>query len=498
METIPSESVCYPAKLVHGHIVRLMREGVPFIFYPCIPHTTKEDPGARNHFNCPIVASYPEVILNNVDGIRQGAVRYANPFLPLHDAKRLSVRLSEELAWAGVTQKEAAAAVAAGKAEYARFKAEVRARGEEALAEIESRGLQGLVLAGRPYHADPEINHGIAELCVSLGMAVLTEDSVAHLGKVERPLRVVDQWVYHTRLYAAASFVAARDDLALVQLNSFGCGLDAVTTDQAQEILERYGRIYTVIKIDEQSNLGAARIRLRSLKAALEARRAAVGARRPALPLQPRPLFTREMKPRYTILAPQMAPIHFAMIEEAFRLSGYDLEILPDVDRAAVNEGLTFVNNDACFPSILVTGQMMAALRSGRYDLERTALLISQTGGGCRATNYIAFIRKALADAGMARIPVILPERAGPGEEPGVPHGAASPRARAHGADLRRPPHAHALPCPTVRVGPRRGAGARRRVDGEMPRGTGASRLHPIRPHGPRHGARIRRAADPR
>ncbi len=281
IETIPSESVCYPGKLVHGHIARLLQQGVPFIFYPCIPHNPKEDPGARNHFNCPIVASYPEVVLNNIDGIRprpgapgseHAGPRYANPFLPLHDAKRLAVRLQEELAWAGVTREEAARAVAAGKAEQARFKAEVRAQGERALAEIRRRGLRGLVLAGRPYHLDPEVNHGIAELALSLGMPVLTEDSVAHLGTVRRPLRVVDQWVYHTRLYAAASFVAEQDDLALVQLNSFGCGLDAVTTDQVMEILDQRGRIHTVIKIDEQSNLGAVRIRLRSLKAALDAR----------------------------------------------------------------------------------------------------------------------------------------------------------------------------------------------------------------------------------
>jgi predicted CoA-substrate-specific enzyme activase len=424
IETIPSESVCYPGKLVHGHVARLMKEGVPFIFYPCVPHIPKEDPEARNQFNCPIVTSYPEVVLNNVEGTRTnpgrpGALRYADPFLPLQNSRRMKVRLGEELAWAGVTKPEVSAAVDAGYAEQARFKAEIRARGEEALREIRRRGLRGLVLAGRPYHLDPEINHGIAELATSLGMAVLTEDSVAHLGKIERPLRVVDQWVYHTRLYAAASFVAQHDELALVQLNSFGCGLDAVTTDQVQEILERHGRIYTVIKIDEQSNLGAMRIRLRSLKAALEAREKSgvpgeAGTARP-----PRPLFTKKMRQDYTILAPQMSPIHFRIIQSAFRQSGYRLEVLPDVDRGAVNEGLTYVNNDACFPSIMVVGQLMEALRSGRYDLQRTALLISQTGGGCRATNYIAFIRKALADAGMEHVPVISLNALGLEKNPG-------------------------------------------------------------------------------
>ena len=419
LETIPSESVCYPGKLVHGHVARLMKEGVPFIFYPCIPHSPREDSGARNHFNCPIVTSYPEVVLNNVDGIRQGAVRYANPFLPLHDARRLKVRLAEELAWSGVTAREVSAAVEAGKAKQARFRADVRTQGRKALDEIRSRGLHGLVFAGRPYHLDPEINHGIAELAVSLGMPVLTEDSVAHLGRIQRPLRVVDQWTYSTRLYAAAHAVAERDDLELVQLNSFGCGLDAVTADQVQEILEARGKISTVIKIDEQSNLGAARIRLRSLRAAVHAR-ARSGVRLHASPPEPaRPVFTEVMRREHTILAPQMSPIHFRIIEHAFRLSGYRLEILPEVDRNAVNEGLTFVNNDACFPSVLVVGQMMAALRSGRYDLTRTSLLVTQTGGGCRATNYIAFIRKALADSGMAHVPVISLNALGLEKNPG-------------------------------------------------------------------------------
>ena len=272
LETIPSESVCYPGKLVHGHVARLMKEGVPFIFYPCIPHSPREDSGARNHFNCPIVTSYPEVILNNVDGVRHGTVRYANPFLPLHDLRRLKKRLAEELAWCGVTTREAAAAVEAGDAEQRRFKADVRAKGQEALDEIERRGLHGVVFAGRPYHLDPEINHGIAEVAISLGMPVLTEDSVAHLGRITRPLRVIDQWVYHTALRRGTRRGGAqRPGAGPAELVRVRPG-PAVTTDQVQEILEAHGRISTVIKIDEQSNLGAVRIRLRSLKAAVQAR----------------------------------------------------------------------------------------------------------------------------------------------------------------------------------------------------------------------------------
>jgi predicted nucleotide-binding protein (sugar kinase/HSP70/actin superfamily) len=292
-------------------------------------------------------------------------------------------------------------------------------KGEEALEWVERRGGHGIVLAGRPYHVDPEIHHGIPSIIAELGMAVISEDSIAHLAEVVRPLRVVDQWSYHSRLYAAATFVSRRDDLDLVQLVSFGCGLDAVTSDQVAEILEAAGKIYTGIKIDEQANLGAARIRLRSLAAAIAERGAAKRRVHAAPEPKGRPLFTENMREGYTILAPQMSPIHFSIIEKAFRLSGYNLEILKVTDKEATDAGLRAVHNDACYPTILVVGQIMAALRSGRYDLTRTAILISQTGGGCRATNYISFIRKALADAGMAHIPVISLNAAGMERNPG-------------------------------------------------------------------------------
>ena len=263
------------------------------------------------------------------------------------------------------------------------------------------------MLAGRPYHLDPEINHGIPELLTGLGLAVLTEDSVAHLGNLPHPLRVVDQWVYHNRLYRAAEFAARQDNLALIQLTSFGCGLDAVTADQVQEIIEARGKMYTLLKIDEGSNLGAVRIRIRSLLAAIRERSKGAPVKAPGYRGFKRVEFTEEMSKRYTVLAPQMAPIHFDLLEAAFRHSGFNLVILPDTDPQAIDCGLRYVNNDACYPAIIVAGQMIAALQSGKYDLNATALIITQTGGGCRATNYIGFIRRALEDAGLGYIPVI-------------------------------------------------------------------------------------------
>ena len=419
METIPSESVCYPAKLAHGHIVDLVEKGVDFIFYPCITHEQKEQKEVDNHFNCPIVTSYPEVIKNNVDMLREKKILYMKPFLPYHNKRRMIKRLQEELEALGICHEEIELAVGKAYEEQRAFKEDIRKAGEDALSFIRKNEIKGIVLAGRPYHIDPEINHGIPEMINSLGMAVLTEDSVAHLGHVERPLRVVDQWAYHSRLYAAASFVAGEKDLELVQLNSFGCGLDAITTDQVQEILNGYSKIYTAIKIDEGNNLGAARIRIRSLKAAmLERNKNGIKPEKISDGYQRIP-FTMQMRKAHTILAPQMSPIHFQFLEEAFRLSGYNVKVLPSVDHKVVDTGLKYVNNDACYPSIIVVGQIISALQTGEYDPANTSVIITQTGGGCRATNYIGFIRRALKDAGFKNVPVISLNANGMERNPG-------------------------------------------------------------------------------
>ncbi len=419
IETMPSESVCYPAKLAHGHIMSLTKSGIKNIFYPCIPHEIKEDENADNNYNCPIVTSYSEVILANMEDIEKNNINFMNPFLPYNNTRRLTQRLFEELSGFGITKQEVKKAVKKARSEDYRFKALVRKQGEKVLEYLDKTGGKGIVLAGRPYHIDPEINHGIPNLITEFGMVVLTEDSISHLGTSARPLRVVDQWMYHTRLYSAANLVTKKDNLELVQLNSFGCGLDAVTTDQVQEILQTAGKTYTVLKIDEINNLGAARIRLRSLKAAIDEREAQGYSAKGKQFRQHKVLFTKEMKKRHTILAPQMSPIHFQFVQVAFTEGGYNLEVLPSVDRAAVDEGLKYVNNDACYPSILTTGQLVEALKSGRYDPENTSVIISQTGGGCRATNYIGFIRKALKDAGFGHVPVLSLNALGIEKNPG-------------------------------------------------------------------------------
>ena len=556
IDSIASENICYPAKLAHGHIQDLLDKGYKTIFYPCVHFEDLDVQGMDNRFNCPIVANYPGVIGANMAQLHQPGIRYMHPYFNLANHALMVDRIVEEFAWAHVTRDEARVAVDAAYREDKIFKHDVQQEGLRALAYMKEHGLRGIVLAGRPYHVDPEINHGIPEAITSLGMVVLSEDAVSWLepgrkldltpfvgkdevrpgskdadgfrkvddgfnpyvsgavspvrrvvdatgkshassqevyfdgrGDVEEPLRVRNQWAYHARLYAAARFVSEYPGLELVQLNSFGCGLDAITTDQVQEVLAEKDDVYTVLKIDEVSNLGAAKIRLRSLKAAIEEREAETKREADARPeagaqttarneavfrrtgtvriggtIMPREdadqaaraaasaapnavsraaietntgigadsrmssrlskyahkiAFTKQMKKDYTIVGPQMSPFHFELLEAVFRSGGYKTDILRHASHEDIECGLKYVNNDACYPSIIVIGQLVNAIIQGKYDPDHTALVITQTGGMCRATNYYGLIRKALVDAGYPQIPVIALSTQGIESNPG-------------------------------------------------------------------------------
>lgn len=522
IESIASENICYPAKLVHGHIKWLLSKGVKTIFYPCVSYEENLVPNTDNHYNCPVVANYPVVIGANMPELREEGIRYMRPYFNMANHELMVDRIVEEFAWANVTREEAETAVKAAYAENEVFKHDVQMEGLKALAYMKEHDCRGIVLAGRPYHIDPEVNHGIPETICSLGMVVLSEDSICELQPGEKlnlsdflaadegnprkkntdgfrhvedrkvtkmPLRVTNQWAYHSRLYAAANFVASYPGLELVQLNSFGCGLDAITTDQVGEILADKADVYTMLKIDEVSNLGAAKIRLRSLKAAVEERErnkqrgiAAVmpnkqdsapnkqgefrktGSEAPTpgrqvmldTVMKANPKLTEAVKAAsrraaengigeakksahnsatmskyanrvpfgkdmkdYTIVAPQMSPIHFSLVESVIRSGGYKFDILEHASRENVETGLKYVNNDACYPAIMVIGQLVDAILDGKYDPEHTALAITQTGGMCRATNYFGLIRKALVDAGYPQIPVIAISTQGIEDNPG-------------------------------------------------------------------------------
>lgn len=421
METISSDTACYPAKIVHGHIKALIDSGVKTIFYPSMNFELIEDENANNHYNCPIVAMYPEVIAGNMDDLlAENHIKFMHPFLPYHDDKRLTERLSEEFKEYGILSEEISQALKAARAEDLNFKNDVRKKADEIISELEKNNGRAIVLAGRPYHLDPEINHGIDQMIASFGFSILTEASVADRAKLSRPIRVLDQWMYHSRLYKAADFTGRRDDIDLIQLNSFGCGLDAVTTDEVEEILTAHNKLYTVLKIDEGSNLGAARIRIRSLKAALEERSRNGISHKAEIPEFERVIFTKEMSKDYTLIIPQMAPMQFDLFETAFKEAGYNAVVLPAVDAHAVEMGLKYINNDACYPTIITLGQIISALKSGKYDLNKTAIIMSQTGGGCRASNYIAMLRKALKQLEMEQIPVVSLNYVGLEKNPGM------------------------------------------------------------------------------
>ena len=500
IESIASENICYPAKLVHGHIKWLLNKGIKTIFYPCVSYEENFVPNTDNHYNCPVVANYPVVIGANMPELREEGVRYMRPYFNMANHELMVDRIVEEFAWANVTREEAETAVKAAYAENEVFKHDVQMEGLKALAYMKEHDCKGIVLAGRPYHVDPEINHGIPETICALGMVVLSEDSICELQPGEKlnlseflaegeedprkknasgfrhvddrtvtkmPLRVTNQWAYHARLYAAAHFVASYPGLELVQLNSFGCGLDAITTDQVSEILTDKADVYTMLKIDEVSNLGAAKIRLRSLKAAVEERErnkkndgfrktgteAPTPGRQVMLDtvMKANPKLTESVKAAskraagngssahntatmskyanripfgknmkdYTIVAPQMSPIHFSLVESVIRSGGYKFDILEHASREDVETGLKYVNNDACYPAIMVIGQLVDAILEGKYDPDHTALAITQTGGMCRATNYFGLIRKALVDAGYPQIPVIAISTQGIEDNPG-------------------------------------------------------------------------------
>ena len=404
MATVPSDSLCYPAKLVHGHIMDLIRRGMKKIFYPCIPYNINDETHASdNHYNCPVVASYAENIRGNMDILREKEIKFLQPFLPLNNSQRLIERLIEELAEEHLKRNEIEAAVEAAYIELEHYKKDVQKYGQKILERVEREHLTAILLAGRPYHIDPEINHGIPEMIQSYGLPVLSEDMLYHQPAKEEALSIVNQWSYHARLYHAASYAAEHDNITLIQFSSFGCGLDAITTGQVRAILEEHHRLYTMIKLDEVSNLGAARIRVRSLIAAL--------ARRQSLPYHSteiieRPRFTEECRRTYTIIAPQMAPIQFRLLETTLRKYGYRLVIPQMPDRSAIDLGLRYIHNDMCYPAIVVIGQLLSVIQSGQCDPNHTAIMLFQTCGACRATNYLNLMRTALKDAGYGQVPV--------------------------------------------------------------------------------------------
>jgi len=271
-KTIPSDTVCYPAKLLHGHVEALVEDGVDAIWYPCMSYNNDEGIG-DNHYNCPVVAYYPELLAANLPSLQR--VKFLDPYVGLWRRKDCAKRLSDLfLKEFGVPKKETAAAVNEAYAAYDAYVEDIHRTGDEYIKKARGEGRSILVVAGRPYHIDPEINHGINDLITSFGFVLITEDCLSYRMGYE-PRTVLNQWTFQSRMYNAARYIATQDDMQLVQLVSFGCGTDAITTDELRSILESNGKLYTQLKIDDISNLGAIKIRIRSLMAAMDARKEA-------------------------------------------------------------------------------------------------------------------------------------------------------------------------------------------------------------------------------
>ena len=410
LTSMPSQSVCFPAKLAHGHIKWLASHGARKIWFPCVPWEQRQFKESDNTFACPVVAGYPEVTRLNAELPEDEQSQILTPFVLLDDKKVLVRNVLS--CFPSIPVKEIEAAYERGKTALEKWREELQKQGELIFTEALAHGKTVVLLAGRPYHCDPYINHGLADYITSLGVAVVSEDSVAHLAPDPGKLRVVNQWAFHARLYRAAALAASEPLVELVQLTNFGCGIDAITTDQIAEMLAPAGKLYTLLKIDEGDSLGPAKIRLASLLAAVSEKKEPsrkVNQHTASLreTEENETVFTRPMRKTRTILAPQMSPIHFPILEAALNASGFQLKLLPEVSQEAINTGLSVVNNDACYPAIITIGQLIHALKSGQYDPEGTALILAQTCGPCRATNYIALLKRALAESGFLKTPVV-------------------------------------------------------------------------------------------
>lgn len=401
IESIPSESVCYPAKLCHGHIMDLIEKEVDYIFYPSIVYEL-DNPKNKN-YNCPVVISYSENIKNNVEDLDKTV--FLNPFLNLSNIESMAKTLSK--VFPKENTKDIYNALHLGIEELNNYRKDVKAKGLEYLQYLDKNNMEAFVLTGRPYHIDEEINHGIPELITSFGIGVLSEDSLPTYEFENKDLNVMNQWSYHGRLYSAANYVSKKENLELIQLNSFGCGIDAITAEEVKDILNRHNKIHTLLKIDEVNNLGPAKIRVRSLIAALKQRREKGETIHFVDNAMKKVEFTKEMRKTHTLLCPQMAPLQFNLIQEAVNSEGYNMVLLPEVEKESIDTGLKYVNNDACYPALIVVGQILNAINSGKYDTNNLSVFISQTGGSCRASNYIGLIRRALREAGYDYIPVV-------------------------------------------------------------------------------------------
>ncbi len=404
--TIMSDNICFPAKLVHPHILDLIDKKVDRIFYPLVRYEEKEFNSAINSYNCPVVTGYPDVIRNALNPEDHG-IPYDTPTVVFNDDSLLAKACFEYLKQFGIEKASFKKAFQKAKEKQDDFKKTIRAKGEEILNQAKENNRQLIMLTGRPYHVDPAIHHGIPEIICDMGLDVISEDAVPaeFVSDFVKDVKVISQWQYSNRLYNAVEWAGSQDNIQVVQLNSFGCGPDAVVMDEAKSILGLYDKTYTLIRIDEGKNLNSVKLRIRSLVEALkyDHKEKKNNGKKPAISLPP---YLKADKKKI-IIGPNLSQFYALFSESIFFQEGYNFELLPVADRLSVETGLKYVNNDICYPATIMIGDIIKALQSGKYDLDNVVVAMSETGGQCRASNYIPIVKKAILRAGFENIPVV-------------------------------------------------------------------------------------------
>ncbi len=419
VRTIVADNICYPAKLMHGHVMDLIEKQVDRIFYPWVVFERKEDEQSKNSFNCPVVSGYSDVIKSAINPEKNYGIPLDAPTISFKDEELLRASLVEYLATLNISEPTTQSAITQAITAQQNYLDALEKRNMQVFNEARAAGRMVILLAARPYHIDPLIQHKIADAIAAMGIDVITENVAAHEGQgVYDELNAMAQWAYPNRIFKAAHWVgnSPYNNLHMVELTSFGCGPDAFILDEVRAILSRYGKNLTVLKIDDVNNIGSLRLRVRSL---VESVRKSVSpkdglysvsdsglsAQRSQLPFTTKP-FEHSDRDR-VILTPYFAEGYNEFLPTIFSLAGYRIESLPMATQADAEEGLHVANNDICYPATIVVGSIMRALKSGRYDLSKTAVAITQTGGQCHASNYYALIKNALVAAGMSQVPVI-------------------------------------------------------------------------------------------
>ncbi len=404
--TVMSDNVCFPGKLAHGHIVDLLHKKVDRIFYPTVVYEDEEFPLALNSYNCPIVTGYPDVIKSAIDPEGMQGIPMDSPVISFRDTTLLIKQLYAFFKRFGIKRNTVRSAVREALSAQREYKKSLRELTADIMRKAEADDRLIMVVAGRPYHADPLINQGIPEILSALGVDVVTEDGLPLSGeRYLKDSRILTQWSFTNRIIAAADYVAASKLSGMVQLTSFGCGLDAVVSDEARAILTSAGRVYSIIKMDEMVNPGAVRIRLRALVEAIRDR--SKKTPQPGGKVTRQEYISRASQGERTIIAPWFSSHYSPFMPGIFEDFGYKLELLPPPERSSVEIGLKYVHNDMCYPAVIIIGDVIKAMQSGEYNSRYTAVLFAQTFGQCRASNYVPLMSKALGEAGFGEVPVV-------------------------------------------------------------------------------------------